>query len=151
MSTTICRIPVLASVAGLPPAWIGVGALDLFVEEDMEYARRLVHAGVATELLVVPGAFHGFDLLVPDAGASKRFSARWKTALRKASPLAKLFSREAGSVAAECGAVKEIFLDGLSNSGAVVRRPSEGIGNPPALKAMKGRLRPPPYSRSSAA
>src|SRR6266849_4763043 len=31
----------VATVAGLPPAWIGVGALDLFVEEDMEYARRL--------------------------------------------------------------------------------------------------------------
>jgi acetyl esterase/lipase len=74
----------VASVAGLPPAWIGVGALDLFVEEDMEYARRLVHAGVATELLVVPGAFHGFDLVVPDADVSKRFTASWKSALRKA-------------------------------------------------------------------
>lgn len=74
----------VASVAGLPPAWIGVGALDLFVEEDMEYARRLVHAGVATELLVVRGAFHGFDLVVPDAEASKQFSASWKSALRKA-------------------------------------------------------------------
>jgi acetyl esterase/lipase len=60
------------------------GSIDLFVEEDMEYARRLVHAGVATELLVVRGAFHGFDLLVPDAEASKQFSASWKTALRKA-------------------------------------------------------------------
>ena len=76
--------PRVASVAGLPPAWIGVGALDLFVEEDMEYARRLVHAGVATELLVVRGAFHGFDLVVPDAEASKQFSASWKSALRKA-------------------------------------------------------------------
>jgi hypothetical protein len=47
-------------------------------------------------------------------------------------------------------AVKEIFLDGLSNSGSVVRRPSEGVGNPPALKAMKGRPRLPPYSRSMA-
>ena len=74
----------VASVAGLPPAWIGVGSIDLFVEEDMEYARRLVHAGVATELLVVRGAFHGFDLLVPDAEASKQFSASWKSALRKA-------------------------------------------------------------------
>jgi len=74
----------VASVAGLPPAWIGVGSIDLFVEEDMEYARRLVHAGVATELLVVRGAFHGFDLLVPDAGSSKQFSASWKSALRKA-------------------------------------------------------------------
>ncbi|HTB91484.1 MAG TPA: alpha/beta hydrolase [Candidatus Sulfotelmatobacter sp.] len=74
----------VASVAGLPPAWIGVGAIDLFAEEDMEYALRLVHAGVATELLVVRGAFHGFDLLVPDAEASKQFSASWKSALRKA-------------------------------------------------------------------
>jgi len=74
----------VASVAGLPPAWIGVGSIDLFVEEDIEYARRLVHAGIATELLVVRGAFHGFDLLVPDADVSKQFSASWKSALRKA-------------------------------------------------------------------
>jgi acetyl esterase/lipase len=74
----------VASVAGLSPAWIGVGSIDLFVEEDMEYARRLVHAGVATELLVMRGAFHGFDLLVPDAEVSQQFSASWKSALRKA-------------------------------------------------------------------
>lgn len=74
----------VASVAGLPPAWIGVGSIDLFVEEDLEYARRLVHAGVATELRVVRGAFHGFDLLVPDAEVSQQFSASWKSALRKA-------------------------------------------------------------------
>ncbi len=81
----VAAVPArVASVAGLPPAWIGVGAIDLFVEEDMEYARRLVHAGVATELLVVRGAFHGFDLLVPDAEVSKQFSASWKSALRKA-------------------------------------------------------------------
>jgi|HubBroStandDraft_2_1064218.scaffolds.fasta_scaffold25898_4 acetyl esterase/lipase len=79
----------VASVAGLPPAWIGVGSIDLFVEEDMEYARRLVHAGVGTELLVVRGAFHGFDLLVPDAEVSKQFSASWKSALRKAFAIGK--------------------------------------------------------------
>ena len=81
----VAAVPArVASVAGLPPAWIGVGAIDLFVEEDMDYARRLVHAGVATELLVMRGAFHGFDLLVPDAEVSKQFSASWKSALRKA-------------------------------------------------------------------
>lgn len=74
----------LASVAGLPPAWIGVGSIDLFVEEDMEYAHRLVHAGVPTELMVVPGAYHGFDLVVPDAEATKQFNASWKSALRRA-------------------------------------------------------------------
>jgi acetyl esterase/lipase len=74
----------VASGAGLPPAWIGVGSIDLFVEEDMEYARRLIRAGIGTELLVVRGAFHGFDLVAPDAAASKQFTASWKTALRKA-------------------------------------------------------------------
>jgi acetyl esterase/lipase len=81
----VAAVPArVASVAGLPPAWIGVGSLDLFVEEDMEYAQRLIHAGIATELLVMPGAFHGFDVLVPDAKVSKQFSASWRSALRRA-------------------------------------------------------------------
>jgi acetyl esterase/lipase len=74
----------VANVDGLPPAWIGVGSIDLFVEEDMDYAHRLIHAGIPTELLVIPGAFHGFDSLVPDAECSRQFSASWKSALRKA-------------------------------------------------------------------
>ena len=49
-------------LAGLPPTFISTGALDLFVEEDIEYARRLIRAGVPTELRVYPGSFHGFDL-----------------------------------------------------------------------------------------
>jgi acetyl esterase/lipase len=46
---------------GLPPAFIGVGTLDLFCDEDVDYAQRLNNAGVPAELIVVPGAFHGFD------------------------------------------------------------------------------------------
>jgi len=72
------------NLAGLPPAFIGVGALDLFVDEDVEYARHLIDAGVPTELLVVPGAFHGFDVFVPDAAVSKRFTESWVVALRRA-------------------------------------------------------------------
>jgi len=49
------------SLAGLPPTYIATGALDLFLEEDMEYARRLMREGVPTELHVYPGAFHGFS------------------------------------------------------------------------------------------
>lgn len=74
----------VANVAGLPPAWIGVGAIDLFVEENMEYARRLVHAGVPTELRVASGAFHGFDILAPETQVSRQFTASWKSALSKA-------------------------------------------------------------------
>jgi acetyl esterase/lipase len=45
----------------LPPTFISTGALDLFVEEDIDYARRLIRGGVPTELHVYPGAFHAFD------------------------------------------------------------------------------------------
>ncbi len=44
----------------LPPAFISVGALDLFLEENLDYARRLSLPGVPAELHVIPGAFHGF-------------------------------------------------------------------------------------------
>lgn len=74
----------VANLEGLPPAFIGVGSLDLFVEEDIEYAKRLTAAGVPTELLLVPGAYHAFDLLVPDAAVSKRFTGYWTEALRRA-------------------------------------------------------------------
>ncbi len=68
---------------GLPPAFISVGALDLFVDEDVDYARRLIAAGVPTELLVVPGAYHGFNGLVPKAAVSVRFNAQALNALKR--------------------------------------------------------------------
>ena len=49
-------------LCGLPGTFISVGALDLFAEEDLEYARRLMRAGVPTELHLYPGAYHGFEL-----------------------------------------------------------------------------------------
>ena len=72
------------NLAGLPPAFIGVGAIDLFVDEDIEYARRLIVAGVATELQVVPGAFHGFDGIAKDTSLAKQFTAAKIAALRRA-------------------------------------------------------------------
>ena len=52
-----------ATLDGLPPTFIATAALDLFVDEDIDYAVRLLRAGVPTELHVWPGAFHGFDIL----------------------------------------------------------------------------------------
>ncbi len=72
------------TLAGLPPAFIGVGAIDLFVDEDVEYARRLIAAAVPTELHVVPGAYHAFDLSVPGAQVSKRFTQSITVALQRA-------------------------------------------------------------------
>lgn len=59
-------------LGGLPPAFVVVGALDPFSDEDVDYATRLRHAGVPTELHVYPGAPHGFDSIMPGAGVSRR-------------------------------------------------------------------------------
>jgi acetyl esterase/lipase len=76
------------SVSGLPAAWIGVGSLDLFVQENIEYAQRLVEAGVSTELHVVPGAYHAFEVVVPNASISRQF------VLAHLNALARAFGRE---------------------------------------------------------
>jgi acetyl esterase/lipase len=58
--------------AGLPPAYLEVGELDIFRAEVIEFARRLGQTGVPTELHVHPGAPHDFDLLAPEADVSRR-------------------------------------------------------------------------------
>jgi len=72
------------NLAGLPPTFIGVGSIDLFVDEDIAYARRLIAAGVPTQLQVVPGAFHGFDGIAASTKLAKDFTAAKVNALRRA-------------------------------------------------------------------
>ncbi len=74
----------VANLAGLPPAFIGVGGIDLFVEEDIAYAQRLNNAGVPVELNVIPGAFHAFDIFEPNAPVTIRFRAALTNALKGA-------------------------------------------------------------------
>ncbi|UVO54282.1 alpha/beta hydrolase [Sphingomonas sp. SUN039] len=69
---------------GLPPTWIGVGTLDLFADEDVDYAQRLNAVGVATELIVVPGAFHGFDGIAAGVPVGRWFNTAKHNALRRA-------------------------------------------------------------------
>ncbi|MBN9391739.1 MAG: alpha/beta hydrolase [Chloroflexi bacterium] len=69
-------------LSGLPPTYLTVGSLDLFLEEDLEYARRLIRAGVPTELHVYPGGFHGFNLM-PTAAISQAFERDIMAALKK--------------------------------------------------------------------
>lgn len=61
------------SLAGLPPAWIGVGDIDLFHAENVAYHRHLVASGVDATLLEVPGAPHGFDAIAPDTLLAREF------------------------------------------------------------------------------
>ncbi len=72
-----------ADLSGLPPAFMAVGALDLFLEENLEYARRLTRAGVPVELHVYPGAYHGFQLAA-DARVTQAANRDSVAALRRA-------------------------------------------------------------------
>jgi acetyl esterase/lipase len=76
--------PARASdLSGLPPTFMICGALDLFLEEDLDYARRLMRAGVPTELHIYPGAPHGF-MFVPQAEVSRAFARDSMAALSRA-------------------------------------------------------------------
>ncbi len=68
----------------LPPAYISTGTIDLFVDENIEYAQRLIRSGVLTELHLSPGGFHAFEYMVPDAAISKRARAMHCDALKRA-------------------------------------------------------------------
>jgi acetyl esterase/lipase len=72
------------NLGGLPAAYICVGALDLFLEENMDYARRLCRAGVPVELHVYPGAFHGFSHMSDNARVSIAAEADAMRALHRA-------------------------------------------------------------------
>jgi acetyl esterase/lipase len=59
-----------------------IGELDLMRDENIAYAMRLLQAGVPTELHVYPGAFHGFEGLVPQAAVSVRAVNEYTEALK---------------------------------------------------------------------
>jgi acetyl esterase/lipase len=68
--------PALAhDLSDLPAAYVMVGALDGFVDEDIDYAMRLNRAGVDVEFHLYPGAPHGFEGLLPGAAVSKQATA----------------------------------------------------------------------------
>jgi acetyl esterase/lipase len=71
-------------LSALPPATMLTGELDLFVDEDIIYAQRLMSAGVPIELHVYPAAHHGFDRHVPRAVVARRFVSDRDAALRRA-------------------------------------------------------------------
>lgn len=60
-------------LSGLPPAWLGVGELDILYDEGVAYAERLIAHGVPCELVAVPGMYHGADGVKPKVPAMKAF------------------------------------------------------------------------------
>jgi acetyl esterase/lipase len=70
-------------LAGLPPSFIDVGTVDLFRDEDIAFAQRLMQAGVPTELHVHPGSYHAAETFAPDAELSRRIWALRIDALKR--------------------------------------------------------------------
>jgi len=73
------RVP---TTAGLPATFISVGSLDLFAEEDIAYATRLIREGVLVELHVYPGAYHGFNM-VPFARLTQAYVRDYLDAINR--------------------------------------------------------------------
>lgn len=74
----------LVDYSGLAPAFIDVGELDIFRDENVVYALNLARAGVSCELYVRPGCLHAFDRLAPQARVS---AASWADRFRAISTL----------------------------------------------------------------
>lgn len=68
-------------LSGLPPTYICVGSEDLFRDEDISYAQRLMAADVPTELSVFPGVYHAAESFVPGAKVSQRLTQSFLKAL----------------------------------------------------------------------
>jgi acetyl esterase/lipase len=69
-------------LTGLAPAWIGVGDLDVFYDEDIDYAERLKASGVPCTLVTVPGMYHGADAFAPKSLSLKDFHPSARAHLR---------------------------------------------------------------------
>src|SRR5271163_633167 len=72
-----------ANLEGLPPAFISCAEIDPCRDEAIDYANRLLHAYVHTELHVVAATFHGFDSAVPEWVVSRESAALHAQTLRR--------------------------------------------------------------------
>lgn len=71
--TPYCAASRATDLAGLPPTFIGVGELDVFRDENLDYAAGLRAHGVNVELHLYPGAYHAFDMFAPQSHLATSF------------------------------------------------------------------------------
>lgn len=71
-------------LSGLPPAYILTGTLDIFRDEAVNYAQRLMQAGVPVEFHVIPQIVHACELLFPNAPVCVKFMNEYINAIKEA-------------------------------------------------------------------
>jgi acetyl esterase/lipase len=71
-------------LSGLPPAFIDVGEMDMFRDENIAFVAKLLRDGVTAEFHLYPGAYHASEMIAPQAGLSKQIWAARLAALKRA-------------------------------------------------------------------
>jgi acetyl esterase/lipase len=76
--------PALAKdLRGLPPAYIDVGEMDMFRDEDIDFVKRLAEADVQVEFHLWPGAYHASEIFAPEAPLSQAILATRLAGIRR--------------------------------------------------------------------
>jgi acetyl esterase/lipase len=83
-----------ATVVGLPPTYLEVGDVDLFLDEDLQFAQRLADSGVPVEFHEHPGAYHGFDQLAPGSSTAQAAQRDRVRAFQRALYIPSTYSEE---------------------------------------------------------
>lgn len=71
------------NLADMPPGYLFVGELDLFLDENLRFAQNLLRHGVSTELHLYAGAYHGFMSFAPDANLTQRAQEDFRGAMER--------------------------------------------------------------------
>ncbi|MFB8177210.1 alpha/beta hydrolase [Streptomyces sp. NPDC055966] len=70
-------------VAGLPDTFIAVAQFDVFRDENIDFAQRLIAAGVPVDLHVYAHACHAWDVFAPQSALTRTFEQTWHDYLRR--------------------------------------------------------------------
>lgn len=71
------------NLAGLPRTYMMAGSLDLFANENLDYANRLVQAGVPTDFQLISGVYHAFELVNPGSPQARDYKAARTQAIQR--------------------------------------------------------------------
>ena len=78
-----CAPARATDLRGLPPAFIAVGQFDVFRDEDIDFALRLIAVGLPVDLHVYGTAYHSFDFMAPATRLTREFTETWHAFLRR--------------------------------------------------------------------